>query len=58
MFKEMAAAMPDREIERCMSILVEGSVILSIKRDVIQNAIDKHSKQRRKTKRILFVIAP
>ena len=44
MFKEMAAAMPDREIERCMSILVEGSVILSIKLDVIQNAIDKHSK--------------
>lgn len=40
MFKEMAAVMPDKEVERCMAILVEGSVVLDIKRDIIQNAID------------------
>ena len=40
MFKEMAAVMTDKEVERCMSILVEGSIILNIKRDIIQNAID------------------
>ena len=36
----MAAVMTDKEVERCMSILVEGSIILNIKRDIIQNAID------------------
>lgn len=40
MFKEMAKEMRDGEVKRCMTILVEGSVVLSIKRDVIQNAID------------------
>lgn len=40
MFREMAAVMNDREVEKCMSILIEGSVILDIKRDIIQNAID------------------
>lgn len=40
MFFEMAKEMSDKEIERCMSILIEGSVVLSITRDTIQNAID------------------
>ena len=40
MFKEMAEIMTDKEVERCMAILVDGSVVLSIERDLVQNAID------------------
>ena len=40
MFREMAKEMSVIEVERCMSILVDGSIVLDIKRDVIQNAID------------------
>lgn len=40
MFKEMAAVMSDSEVQRCMDILIEGSVIIEINRDYIQNAID------------------
>lgn len=40
MFREMARYMTDEEVKRCMAILVENSVVLSIERDVIQNAIE------------------
>lgn len=32
-FKEMAREMSDAEVERCMSILIEDSVVLGINRD-------------------------
>lgn len=34
MFKEMAEAMTDDEVRRCMAILIEGSIVLPINRDV------------------------
>ena len=39
-FKEMAREMSDHDVKRCMSILVEGSTVLEIKRDLIGNGID------------------
>lgn len=39
-FKEMGKEMTDEEIEKCMAILLEGSIITEIRRDTIQNAID------------------
>ena len=39
MFREMAEEMSDEEVKKCMSILVESSIVLDIKRDVQQNAI-------------------
>lgn len=40
MYREMAVEMTEREIRTCMSILFEGSVILEIRRNTIQNFID------------------
>lgn len=40
MFREMASEMTDKEIRICMSILFEGSIIVEINRDIVQNAID------------------
>ena len=40
MFKEMAKLMQDKEVQRCLSILVEDGILLSIQRDIIQNAIE------------------
>lgn len=55
MFREMFE-MSDREVEICMSILICGSVILNIRRDVEQNAIDVdfalHGDLEKKTYRI------
>lgn len=39
-FREMAKEMSDTEVKRCLAILVEEGVLLDIKRDFIQNAID------------------
>lgn len=39
-FKEMAREMSDAEVERCMSILIEDSVVLGIDRDIKDNTID------------------
>lgn len=33
-FKEMAETMTDDEVKRCMAILIEDSIVLSISRDV------------------------
>lgn len=38
-FKEMAREMSDAEVERCMSILIEDSVVLGINRDIKGNTI-------------------
>ena len=38
-YKEMAKEMPDEEVKRCMSIIIEDSVVLDIKREPIQNYI-------------------
>lgn len=39
MFKEMVEAMSDEEVKRCMTILVDGSIVLSITRNMQQNSI-------------------
>ena len=39
-FKEMAREMSDAEVERCMSILIEDSVVLEINRDIKGNTIE------------------
>lgn len=39
-FKEMALEMSDEEVQRCMSILIEDSIVLRIRRDKIQNYIE------------------
>lgn len=39
-FKEMAREMSDVEVERCMSILIEDSVVLGINRDIKGNTIE------------------
>lgn len=39
-FKEMAEVMTDDEVKRCMAILVDNSIVLSINRDVKQNSIN------------------
>ena len=39
-FRVMAKEMSDTEVKRCLAILVEEGVLLDIKRDFIQNAID------------------
>ena len=39
-FKEMAREMSDAEVERCMSILIEDSVVLGINRDIKGNTIE------------------
>lgn len=39
MFKEMAEVMSDEEVKRCMTIIVDGSIVLSITRNTQQNSI-------------------
>lgn len=39
MFKEMVEAMSDEEVKRCMTILVDGSIVLGITRNMQQNSI-------------------
>lgn len=39
-FREMSKEMSDHEVKICMSILIEGSIVLDIKRDIIGNGID------------------
>lgn len=39
-FKEMAREMSDDEVKRCMSILIEDSIVLDIRRDELQNFIE------------------
>lgn len=39
-FREMSKEMSDHEVKKCMSILIEGSVVLDIKRDIARNGID------------------
>ena len=39
MFKEMVEAMSDEEVKRCMAILVDGSIVLCINRNMQQNSI-------------------
>lgn len=40
MYREMSIEMTDKEVKKCMAMLVEDSIILKIKRDTVQNAID------------------
>lgn len=40
MYREMSIEMTDKEVKKCMAMLVEDSIILKIKRDIVQNAID------------------
>lgn len=40
MSKEMAKTMTDDEVKRCMAILVEDSIVLSISRDIDHNSIN------------------
>lgn len=40
MFKEMAEIMTDDEVKRCMAILIEDSIVLSISRDTEHNAVN------------------
>jgi len=39
-FREMSKEMSDHEVKICMSILIDGSVVLDIKRDIVGNGID------------------
>ncbi len=39
MFKEMVEAMSDEEVKRCMVIIVDGSIVLDIARNMQQNSI-------------------
>ncbi|MCM1160592.1 MAG: hypothetical protein NC412_05140 [Roseburia sp.] len=39
MFKEMSTDMSDEEVKRCMAILIDGSIVLKIKRNTKQNFI-------------------
>lgn len=38
-FKEMASVMTDAEVKRCMTILIENSVVLDIHRNAASNEI-------------------
>ena len=38
-FKEMASVMTDAEVKRCMTILIENSVVLDIHRNATSNEI-------------------
>lgn len=40
MYREMSIEMTDKEVKKCMAMLVEDSIVLKIKRDTVQNAID------------------
>lgn len=40
MYREMSIEMTDKEVQKCMAMLVEDSIVLKIKRDTVQNAID------------------